>query len=75
MKETKRYTTWESLPDTLTAQQISEFLGIARKTVYELFKVPVDQGGIPNYEIGNSKRVEKTDLKLWIKRLKDKKSA
>ncbi|MBU9723649.1 MULTISPECIES: helix-turn-helix domain-containing protein [Bacillaceae] len=75
MKETKRHTTWESLPDILTAQQISEFLGLARKTVYELFKVPVHQGGIPNYEIGNSKRVEKADLIEWIKQLKEKKSA
>ncbi|MDQ0254137.1 excisionase family DNA binding protein [Evansella vedderi] len=75
MKETKKHTTWESLPDTLTAQQICEFLGISRKTVYELFKVPVEQGGIPNFEIGNSIRVEKTDFKIWINQLKEKKQA
>ncbi|BCB02127.1 helix-turn-helix domain-containing protein [Bacillus sp. KH172YL63] len=73
MNKTKKHTTWESLPDTLTAQQISEFLGISRKTVYELLKVHVEHGGIPNYEIGISKRVEKDDLMQWIKRLKNKK--
>lgn len=75
MKETKKHTTWESLTDTLTAQQISEFLGISRKTVYELLKVPVEQGGIPHYEIGHSKRVEKADFKQWIKQLKEQKQA
>jgi excisionase family DNA binding protein len=75
MKETKEYTTWESLPDTLTAQQISDFLGISRKTVYALLKVNVEHGGIPNYEIGISKRVEKADFMQWIKQLKDKKQA
>jgi excisionase family DNA binding protein len=75
MKETKKHTTWESLPDTLTAQHICEFLGISRKKVYELFKVHVEQGGIPNYEIGNSKRVEKADFMHWIKLLKEKKQA
>jgi excisionase family DNA binding protein len=75
MKETKKHTTWESLPDILTAQQISEFLGISRKTVYQLLKVHVERGGIPNYEIGNSKRVEKADFKQWIKQLKEQKQA
>ncbi|KON83369.1 hypothetical protein AF331_17905 [Rossellomorea marisflavi] len=75
MKETNTHTSWESLPDTLTAQQISEFLGISRKTVYELLKVHVEHGGIPNYEIGISKRVEKADFMQWIKQLKEKKQA
>ncbi|OEH91970.1 helix-turn-helix domain-containing protein [Bacillus solimangrovi] len=59
----------------MTAQQISEFLGISRKTVYELLKVHIEQGGIPNYEIGNSKRVDKVDFMQWIKQLKEKKQA
>jgi excisionase family DNA binding protein len=70
MKETKRHTTWESLPDTLTAQHISEFLAISRKTVYELLKVNVEQGGIPFFHIGASKRVDKKDLKHWIDKVK-----
>lgn len=66
MQNTKKYTTWESLPDTLTAQHISEFLGISRRRVYELFHVNVKDGGIPNFKIGATKRVEKADLKHWI---------
>ncbi|WP_391117751.1 helix-turn-helix domain-containing protein [Psychrobacillus sp. L3] len=74
MERTKNYTTWESLPDTLTAQHISQFLGISRRRVYELFLVHVEQGGIPNFEIGASKRVEKSDLKNWIAHRKEKNS-
>ncbi|MEH7120049.1 helix-turn-helix domain-containing protein [Neobacillus vireti] len=75
MNTTKQYTTWESLPDTLTAAHIAQFLGISRKTVYELFKLDVAHGGIPNFEIGTSKRVEKSDLEIWIADQKQKKSS
>ncbi|MFB4472912.1 helix-turn-helix domain-containing protein [Bacillus sp. Marseille-P3661] len=72
MQTTKKYTTWESLPDTLTAQHIAEFLGISRRRVYELFQRQVEHGGIPHFSIGTSKRVEKSDFKRWIVRLKEK---
>ncbi|MCP8971369.1 helix-turn-helix domain-containing protein [Ectobacillus ponti] len=75
MSTTKQFTTWESLPDALTAAHIAEFLGISRKTVYELFKLDVQHGGIPNFEIGASKRVEKADLEMWIAEQKQKKSS
>jgi excisionase family DNA binding protein len=75
LNTTKSYTTWDSLPDTLTAAHIAEFLGISRKTVYELFKLDVEHGGIPNFEIGTSKRVEKSDLETWIADQKQKKSS
>lgn len=73
MKQTKQYTTWESLPDTLTAQHIAQFLGISRRRVYELFQIHPNFGGIPNFEIGASKRVEKTDFKNWINMKKENK--
>jgi excisionase family DNA binding protein len=67
MQNEKEYTTWESLPDTLTAKHIAEFLGISRRRVYELFQVNVKDGGIPNFTIGaTTKRVDKADLKQWI---------
>ena len=66
MNKTKKYTTWNSLPDTLTATQIAEFLGISRRRVYELFQIRVEYGGIPNFSIGASKRVDKADFKWWI---------
>ena len=74
MNQTKQYTTWDSLPDTLTASHIAQFLGISRKTVYELFKLNVEHGGIPNFDIGASKRVEKADLAMWINNQKQKKA-
>lgn len=75
MNKTNQYTTWESLPNTLTATHIGQFLGISRKTVYELFKLNIDHGGIPNFEIGASKRVEKADLEMWVANQKLKKSS
>jgi hypothetical protein len=75
LNKTKQYITWESLPDALTAAHIAEFLCISRKTVYELFKLNVEHGGIPNFEIGASKRVEKADLEIWVAAQKQKKSS
>ncbi|MEW4309461.1 helix-turn-helix domain-containing protein [Rossellomorea marisflavi] len=66
MHNTKKHTTWESLPDTLTAQHISEFLGISRRRVYELFQMNEKDGGIPNFKIGATIRVDKADFKHWI---------
>ncbi len=73
MSTAKKYITWESLPDTLTALHISQYLGISRRRVYELFQISVDHGGIPNFEIGASKRVDKSDLKNWINQKKSNK--
>lgn len=75
MQNTKKHTTWESLPDTLTAQHIAEFLKISRRRVYELLQTDQERGGIPHFSIGISKRVEKADLKKWIMQLKGKKQA
>jgi excisionase family DNA binding protein len=72
MENTKKHITLESLPDFLTAQQISELLGISRRRVYELFQIHVNNGGIPVLQIGASKRVEKNDFKQWIVELKKK---
>jgi excisionase family DNA binding protein len=75
MKSKNIFTTWESLPDTLTAHQIAQFLGISRRRVYELFQLHPEFGGIPNFEIGASKRVDKADFKKWIEQLKKKNQA
>jgi|SRR5690606_22674082 len=72
-QEMKKYNSWETLPDTLTALHISEYLHISRRRVYELFQMHVDVGGIPNYEIGTSKRVDKEDFRDWILRKKEEK--
>lgn len=54
------------LPEMLTAQHISNYLGISRGKVYMLFQINPAAGGIPNFAIGTSKRVEKKDFVTWI---------
>lgn len=62
----KKRPTIETLPEMLTAQHIADYLGISRRRVYELFQVKPEAGGIVNFEIGLSKRVDKRDLINWI---------
>jgi hypothetical protein len=64
---------WDELPDELTAQHISDIFSISRRVVYELFQKKPEYGGIPNYEIGNSKRANKEDVRGWKESLKKKK--
>ncbi|MCL6574290.1 MAG: helix-turn-helix domain-containing protein [Bacillus sp. (in: Bacteria)] len=68
------YKTWDSLPEILVAQDISDFLFLSRRRVYELFNIPISEGGIPNFEVGNSKRADKSDFKKWIQERKEEKS-
>jgi hypothetical protein len=63
----------EDLPDILTAQHISDFLCISRTRVYELFQRIPAAGGIPNFDIGLSKRVERQDFLNWIQARKQEK--
>lgn len=64
---------FSDLPDILTAQDIAEYLVISRRRVYELFQLHPDHGGIPNFDIGFSKRVQKEDFIKWIGRRKEEK--
>ena len=66
--------TKDELPETLTAQIISDYLKISRSRIYEMFQIPPQMGGIPNFEIGNSKRVDKQDFFDWIETRKQEKS-
>lgn len=62
------------LPNILTAQSIAAYLGISRRRVYELFQLKPTAGGIPNFDIGLSKRAEKKDFLAWIEARKGKKT-
>ncbi|MEV2910513.1 DNA-binding protein [Paenibacillus larvae] len=63
----------DELPDILTARLISNYLGISSRRVYELFQLKPECGGIPNFEVGKSKRVYKDDLTQWIEnKIKEK---
>lgn len=73
MTKKDKYTTWESLPDVLTAKHLSDYLSISRRRIYELFQISVEYGGIPNFEIGASKRVKNSDFKKWLSLRKQEK--
>jgi len=62
------------LPEILTAKHIATYLGLSPRRVYELFQTNQKSGGIPNFNIGSSKRVEKKDFILWIEERKKEKA-
>ena len=62
------------LPEILTAQNIADYLSISRRVVYELFQRFPSAGGIPNFDIGSSRRVEKKDFIKWIEARKGEKA-
>lgn len=64
----------EDLPEWLTAKHISNHLGISARRVYELFQLHPDCGGIPNIDIGYSKRVDKQDYIAWLEARKQAKA-
>jgi hypothetical protein len=64
----------DDLPEIITAQHISDYLGISRGKVYTLFQINPASGGIPNFDIGASKRVEKKDFIKWIEACKQEKA-
>lgn len=64
----------DELPEVLTAQNIADYLVISRRRVYELFQLKQTAGGIPNFDIGASKRVEKKDFIKWIEDRKSEKT-
>ena len=70
-----KQTTLESMPEILTAQHIADYLKLSRRRVYELFKLKPAAGGIPNFDIGFSKRVDKHDFTEWIAARKAEKVA
>lgn len=67
----RRIFTWEQLPEILTAQDIADIMVLSRKRVYELMQVHPDHGGIPNFIVGASRRVDKSDLLQWKEGLKE----
>lgn len=72
--EKKEFKYADSLPDYLTAKHIAEHLSISRRRVYELFQLHPECGGIPNMDIGFSKRVDKQDYLAWLEARKQEKA-
>ncbi|EJW19051.1 helix-turn-helix domain-containing protein [Paenibacillus alvei] len=63
---------WDKMPDEMSAQNIADIFGIDRRRVYDLFDLPLEKGGIPNYSIGTSRRADKEDVMKWRDKLKKK---
>jgi len=61
----------DNLPHILTAQEIADFLRIGRKRVYELLDLSPDHGGIPSFNVGRSRRVEREEFRRWLDRRKE----
>lgn len=59
-----------SLPNILTAQDIADYLQIGRKKVYELMQITPDSGGIKTFNVGRSRRVERSDFEKWLSQQK-----
>ena len=74
MTSKKKYTTWNSLPEYLTAKQLADFLGISRKKIYQLFQTPSVYGGIRSFKMGATNKVNKDDLINWILNKKKEKA-
>ena len=68
-------TDYDKLPDILTAKHIASYLQVSRRRVYELMQMKPEAGGIPSFNIGGSKRVDKQDLVGWIEGQKASKAA
>ncbi|WP_339188444.1 helix-turn-helix domain-containing protein [Paenibacillus sp. FSL R5-0490] len=67
-----RYTPKEDLPEVLTPQEIADYMGVTRLTIYRLIHIPNDKGGIPFFSVGvskhSSKRVVKKDFLRWLEK-------
>ena len=62
--------TANDLPPILTAQHIADFLMISRQRVYELMQLHKAHGGIPNFQIGATRRVDRDEFLAWIEKRK-----
>ncbi|SHH86246.1 helix-turn-helix domain-containing protein [Desulfosporosinus lacus] len=64
----------DEFPEIITAKHIASYLGISLRRVYELFQTYPSAGGIPNFQIGASIRVDSKDFFEWIDARKQKKA-
>lgn len=55
----------EDLPDVCSPQVCADFLGISRGRVYEYCQLAPEANGIPSYNIGGSRKIDKADLLRW----------
>jgi excisionase family DNA binding protein len=58
----------EEIPGRLwTVREVSEFLGVHEKTVYDW----VNRGGLPCFRLGNRLRFDANDVLRWVSARKE----
>jgi excisionase family DNA binding protein len=65
MPQRRRIENADDLPDVCTPQVAADYLGISRGRVYEYCLLAPSANGIPSYQIGGSRKIDKTDLLKW----------
>lgn len=60
----------QDLPDICTPQICADFLGISRGRIYEYCQLAPEANGLPSYQIGGSRKIDKKDLLEWKERQK-----
>jgi hypothetical protein len=58
------------LPEVLTAEDITQYLRINLRRVYDNLNLQPHAGGIPNFKMGKQKRIIKDDFVTWINKQK-----
>lgn len=53
----------DTLPDVVTVPQLADYLQVATLTIQRALK----SGQLKGFKIGNSWRIEKTEIKKWLK--------
>jgi excisionase family DNA binding protein len=58
----KKQLTLEDLPDIISVQQVADFLGVSKNTLYSW----CNTGELTSFKIGNTRRIRKSVLLNWI---------
>ncbi|MFZ2539858.1 MAG: helix-turn-helix domain-containing protein, partial [Oscillospiraceae bacterium] len=53
---------WEDTPEVFGVKELSEILGIGKSKAYELSR----RDSFPSFKVGNSIRISKKGLEIWI---------
>lgn len=62
----KKRVSLEDFPDTLTPQQVADYLGISRRRIYEFCQLNPTDGGLLSFTVGKSRKIKKDSLIDWI---------
>jgi excisionase family DNA binding protein len=58
--------TLDELPEMLTVQQTADYIRLSKNSIYTLCQKKKEQGGMPSFKSGNTRRIRKSALIEWI---------